>query len=46
MSKLVIAILLAVLLGGTVLYVVGGQLAPAAGSAGSRTQLRIQDAFE
>jgi hypothetical protein len=45
MSKLIVAVLLTVLIGGAALYVVGGQLAPAAGTAGSRTQTRIQDAF-
>ncbi|WP_176835618.1 MULTISPECIES: hypothetical protein [unclassified Paenibacillus] len=46
MSKLVIAVLLTVLVAGAALYTVGGQLAPAAGTAGNQTKLRIQDAFE
>ncbi|WP_281889652.1 hypothetical protein [Paenibacillus sp. YYML68] len=46
MSKLVIAVMLSVLLGGTVLYVVGGQLVPAATVSGGKTRVQIQNAFQ
>lgn len=46
MSKLVIAVLVTVLLGGTALYVVGSQLAPAVGGAGMQTRARIEEAFQ
>ncbi|MCZ8523488.1 MULTISPECIES: hypothetical protein [Paenibacillus] len=46
MSKLIIAVLMAVLLGGSTLYVVGGQLVPAVGTAGATTRSNIVDAFQ
>ncbi|WP_426451470.1 hypothetical protein ACP26L_05000 [Paenibacillus sp. S-38] len=46
MSKLIITVLVSVLLGGSALYVVGGQLVPALGTAGVHTRSNIEDAFQ
>ena len=45
-SKLVIALLITVLLGGAAMFAVGQRLVPAVGMAGVRTQSTIQDAFQ
>ncbi|MCP3774252.1 hypothetical protein NLX71_13195 [Paenibacillus sp. MZ04-78.2] len=46
MSKIVIAMLMAVLLGGATLYVLGAQIVPAAGTAGAKTNTQINNAFQ
>jgi len=46
MSKLVVSILLTVLMAGAVLAVVGNQLLPATGAAGTHTREQIQEAFQ
>ncbi|MGF9710908.1 MULTISPECIES: hypothetical protein [Paenibacillus] len=46
MSKIIVAVLMAVLLSGAALYVLGAQIVPAAGSAGNQTKAQIHDAFQ
>lgn len=46
MSKIVIAMLMAVLLGGATLYVLGAQIVPATGTAGTKTNSQINHAFQ
>ncbi|MBP1156036.1 MULTISPECIES: hypothetical protein [unclassified Paenibacillus] len=46
MSKLVVAVLMAVLLTGATLYVIGAQIVPATGSAGNQTRVQINNAFQ
>lgn len=46
MSKLVVAVLMAVLITGATLYVIGAQIVPATGLAGNQTRAQINDAFQ
>lgn len=46
MSKIVVAVLMAVLLSGATLYVLGTQIVPATGSAGNQTRAQIHNAFQ
>jgi hypothetical protein len=46
LSKLVVMVLVAVLLGGAALYTIGGQIVPAAATAGTNTKAAIQNAFQ
>lgn len=46
MSKIVVAVLLAVLMGGAALYAIGAQMVPATGAAGTHTKNQINSAFQ
>lgn len=45
MTKLVVALLMTVLMAGASIYVVGTQIVPATGTAGTTQRTQIQTAF-
>lgn len=46
MSKVIVAVLITVLIGGAVLFAVGRQVVPATATAGTKTRTQINQAFQ